>query len=126
MHLGLATLALARVALAQGSPAEAETLAREACDVAEGLIIYQLLARTCLSTALLAQGRAAEARAEAEKGVRELERVRGPAVGLWLAMAESCQASGMSRRPKAPCAGRWSACTRRPWSFPTRRPASGF
>ncbi|HYH95652.1 MAG TPA: serine/threonine-protein kinase PknK, partial [Hyalangium sp.] len=97
MHLGLATLSLGRVALAQGSPSEAESWAREACELLGALIIYQLTARTCLSAALLAQGRAVEARAEAEQAVRALEQMGGggvASVGVCLALAEACHAQG--------------------------------
>ena len=94
MHLGLATLALARVALNQGAPAEAERWAREACEFLGGLIVYGLHARTSLSAAQLAQGRAAEARAEAEPWVPMLDQIRGPAVGLWLVLAEACRTLG--------------------------------
>lgn len=95
MHLGLATMTLARVALAQGLPAEAEALAREACDLLGVLIVFQVIARTCLSVALLAQGRVLEARAEAEQGIGGLERIGGAgvaSVGIYLALAEACRA----------------------------------
>jgi hypothetical protein len=97
MHLSLVPLALSRVALAQGSPAEAEALAREACEVLSTLTYYQITARTCLSAALLAQGRSQEARAEAEHGVRLQEQLGGvgaESVSVWLALAEACQAQG--------------------------------
>jgi hypothetical protein len=97
MHLSLVPLVLSRVALAQGSPAEAEASAREACEVLSALTYYQITARTCLSAALLAQGRSLEARAEAEHGVRLLERIVGigaESVSVWLALAEACQAQG--------------------------------
>ncbi|MDY7229018.1 protein kinase [Hyalangium sp. s54d21] len=95
MHRGLAALALARVALAQDLPSDAEEWAREACELLSALSTYQLLARTCRSTALLARGRALEARGEAEQGMRALERTgrAGVAsVGLCLALFQACHA----------------------------------
>jgi len=53
------------------------------------LTYYQVTARTCLSAALLAQGRSQEARAEAEHGVRLLEQLGGTgaeSVSVWLAL----------------------------------------
>jgi hypothetical protein len=97
LYLGLATLALARVALAQGSHAEAEALAREACTLTAGLLVFQIMARTCLSAALLGQGRPMEARVEAEQATRLLGpvgEVGALSVGAWLALSEACQAQG--------------------------------
>ncbi len=94
-HLGIATTALGRVALAQGSWREAEQWAREACALLEALPVYHLHARTCLSAALRCQGLAQEGRAEAEQAVRMLERMGGAgaaAVSVWLTLAEACQA----------------------------------
>jgi hypothetical protein len=54
---------------------------------------YQLLARTVLCATLRAQGRAVDARVEAEQGRRMLERLGGAgvaSVGVWLALAETC------------------------------------
>jgi tetratricopeptide (TPR) repeat protein len=99
-HLTLASLALARVALAQGAPAEAETWAREACQLLSLKLPYQLAAQICLSQALLAQGRASEARAEAESGVRLWEQIcrqggtSEHSVSVWLALTEACRAVG--------------------------------
>jgi hypothetical protein len=81
----------------QGAPLEAETWAREACETLRMIPVPQIVARTCLSTALLAQGRVQESVAEAEQGVRVLEQIGGTgvtSVGAWLALAEACQAQG--------------------------------
>jgi serine/threonine protein kinase/tetratricopeptide (TPR) repeat protein len=97
MHVGIATVTLARVALARGAPTEAEAWAREACELLGPFLPYQVITRTSLSAALLSQGRAPEARAEAEQGVRVLERLGGAgsaSVGAWLTLAEACQAAG--------------------------------
>jgi tetratricopeptide (TPR) repeat protein len=96
-HLGIALTALARVAMAQGSPGEAETWAREACELLKALPFYELFPRTCLSAALRSQGRLPDSRAEAEQAVRMLERMGGAgvaSVGSWLALAEVCEAQG--------------------------------
>ncbi len=93
LHLGLARLVVAKVAALQGKPQEAEEEARRACDVLVMFVPYQLMARATLGELLLAQQRTAEARTEAEQGVRVLERL-GPAgavsVSTWLALAEAC------------------------------------
>jgi hypothetical protein len=92
-RLGLAHLVLARLAALQGQLSEAEAQARKACERLTMFVPYQLMARTTLSSVLLAQQRAAEARAEAEQGVRALEQMGGAgamSVGMWLALAEAC------------------------------------
>jgi len=97
IHLGLAHSALAQIAALQGQLAEAEAQARKACEVLDLFRPYRIIARTTLSSVLLAQQRVLEARAEAEQGVRELEPL-GPsgamAVGMRLAMVEACFAQG--------------------------------
>ncbi len=96
-HLGIAITSLARVAMAQGSPDEAEALAREACALLKRLPLYQIFARTCLSAALRAQKRIQDSRVEAEEGVRMLELMGGAgeaSVGVWLTLAEACEAQG--------------------------------
>jgi len=94
-HLGTAIVSLARVAIAQGAPGKAESWAREACALLQPLPAYQIFARTCLSAALLSQGRVQESREEAAQAVGMLVRMGGagsPSVGVWLTMAEVCQA----------------------------------
>jgi hypothetical protein len=96
----MASLSLARIALGRGALAEAEALAREACE--KPFSYFLMPARSTLSTVLLAQGRVAEARREAALGVREWEAMGGTgvaAVGMHLALAEACLAEG------APLAG---------------------
>jgi tetratricopeptide (TPR) repeat protein len=94
---GMAHAVLARMAAARGALREAESHARRACEVLAPFQVYVMFARTALSTSLLAQGRAAEAREVAELGVRELERMRSEgvyAVAMYLALAEACFAQG--------------------------------
>ncbi len=94
---GMAHAVLARMAAARGALREAESHARKACEVLEPFLIYVAYARAVLSSILLAQGRAAEAREVAELGVGELERMRSEgvyAVGMYLALAEACFAQG--------------------------------
>jgi predicted Zn-dependent protease len=93
LHLGLAHLVLAKVTAFQGKLPEAEAEARKACDVLVMFAPYQLMARNTLGALLLGQQKASEARAEAEQGVRVLERLGGAgavSVGTWLALAEAC------------------------------------
>jgi ATP/maltotriose-dependent transcriptional regulator MalT len=97
MHLGIAHIVLAGVAVHQGQLLEAETQARKACEVLAMFVPYQLLAYTTLSAALLAQQRVEEARAEAQKGVQALEKMGHAgvmSVAPWLALAEACFAQG--------------------------------
>jgi ATP/maltotriose-dependent transcriptional regulator MalT len=97
LHLGIAHLALAKVAAPRGQLPEAEARARKACEVLGLFRPYNLIARTALCSVLLARQRAAEARAEAEQGVKELEQMGPPgamAVGMRLALAEACFAQG--------------------------------
>lgn len=96
-NLGLAHIALAKVALLRGVLTAAEEHARKACEVLGLFRVYYLIARTTLCTALLAQQRSAEARAEAEQGVTELEQMGPPgaiAVAMRLALVEACFAQG--------------------------------
>jgi hypothetical protein len=61
------------------------------------LIPFHLIASRSLCVALLAQGRAEEARVVAERGVQALEQMGGEgsgAVGAWLSLAEACLALG--------------------------------
>ncbi|MBN1204105.1 MAG: protein kinase [Myxococcaceae bacterium] len=93
LRLGIAHLALAKLAALQGHLSEAEAQARKACEVLAMFVPYRLLAHTTLSAVLLAQKRVAEARAEAEQGVKALEQMGGAgamSVGTWLALAEAC------------------------------------
>jgi hypothetical protein len=104
LHQGVAHLALAKVAALQGQLTEAEARARQACAVLGLFRPYKLIARTTLCSVLLAQQRAAEARAEAEQGVRDLEQMGppgAPAVGMWLALVEACFAQGEQRLGEA-------------------------
>ncbi|HEX8705007.1 MAG TPA: protein kinase [Myxococcaceae bacterium] len=92
LHIGLAHVALAKVSLAQGSLTEAQEHAVQACEALRVFGPFQLLARTVLCNTLLAQRRAAEARAEAEQTRRLLERLGGTgvaSVGTWLVLAEA-------------------------------------
>jgi tetratricopeptide (TPR) repeat protein len=93
LQLGIAHLTLAKVAASRGQLPDAEARARQACEVLNRFLPYQLIARTTLCAVLLSGQRAAEARAEAEQGVRELERMGGAgaaSVGMWLVLAEAC------------------------------------
>ncbi|WPB80149.1 hypothetical protein KYC5002_13520 [Archangium violaceum] len=91
--MSMARLALARVALTCGELEEAEAHARQACVPRSPY--HVLPARTLLSAALLAQGRAAEARREATLGVEELEAMGDAgATSVGLALAEACFADG--------------------------------
>jgi tetratricopeptide (TPR) repeat protein len=97
MHVGISTVSLSRVALARGALSEAESWAREACELLGPLALYQLRARICLSAALRGQGRLADSLAEAVQAVRLLEQVGGAgaaSVEAWLALAEACLAQG--------------------------------
>ncbi|HEX5754621.1 MAG TPA: protein kinase [Archangium sp.] len=94
---GLAHLLKAKLAENRGARAEAETRAREACEVLASFVFHQHTARTLLSRVLLAQGRAAEAREVAALGVRRLEQDGSEgsgAVALRMALAEACFAGG--------------------------------
>ncbi|MBN1210526.1 MAG: protein kinase [Myxococcaceae bacterium] len=97
LHQGVAQLVLAKVKAAQRRFIEAESHARKACEFVGVLFYFQLLSRTVLSSTLRAQGRAAEARAEAEVSVQALEamgHVGAGGVGAWLALAEACLDEG--------------------------------
>ncbi len=93
VHLGLARVALARVEAREGQPSEAEAHARKASELLFMLRPYQLMARMCLCAALMAQGRVAEARDEAEQATRVLEEMGGAgasSVEVWVMLAEVC------------------------------------
>jgi tetratricopeptide (TPR) repeat protein len=97
LHQGVAHLALAKVALAQGQPPVAEVQARRACELLAGLTPFQLLAFRSLCVALLAGGRPEEARAVADRGIEALEQLGGEgsgALGAWLSLAEAAIAQG--------------------------------
>ncbi len=97
LRLGIAHGAMAALANRQGRFAEAEVSARQACETLSRFPPYHLVARTTLCTAILKQGRAAEARQVAEEGVKLLERMGGigaASVGVWLVLAEACLAQG--------------------------------
>ncbi|WP_437550823.1 protein kinase [Sorangium sp. So ce367] len=96
-HLGYASLILAQVAAASGALAEAESQARKACEVMAPFAPFLSEARETVGALLLAQGRAAEARAAAELALRELAAVGegGIAkVGLLVVLADACFAKG--------------------------------
>jgi tetratricopeptide (TPR) repeat protein len=95
LHLGVAYLALAKGEEARGEYSKAAAHAGQACELIGALLSYQLVARTLLSATLRAQGRTAEARAEAAQSVQLLEQRGGAgagAVGVWLSLAEACLA----------------------------------
>jgi len=97
VHLGLSHQVLAQVAAAEGAPGEAEAQARKACEILAPFPPFLSEARWRLSAILLLQGRAAEARQEAELALRELETLgaEGRArVGLLQVLAEACFAEG--------------------------------
>ncbi|MFY0573178.1 hypothetical protein ACN28S_01355 [Cystobacter fuscus] len=77
---GMRNALLARMTAARGALSEAESLARNACEMLKSLPFYVVFARTVLSAILLAQGRAEEAREVAELGVGELDRMGGAGV----------------------------------------------
>ncbi|HYH99265.1 protein kinase domain-containing protein [Hyalangium sp.] len=90
LYPGMAYLALAKVALADGQPLEAEAHARKARELLPPL---PALAGPLLSRALMAQGRTAEARQEAEHAVLEQETLGALGAGsviVYLALAEAC------------------------------------
>jgi tetratricopeptide (TPR) repeat protein len=104
VHLGLAFTALARVALQRGALLEAEAHGRKACEVLRAYPALQPLASPPLSRALLAQGRAAEAREVATLGTQVLERLGGAsafAMGPYLALAQACAAQGDTQAAEA-------------------------
>ncbi len=99
LHQGVAHVALARVALFRGELTAAEAQARSACELLGVLLPFHLIACRTLCTILLEQGRAAEARQVAERGVHALEQLGGEgsgAVGTWLSLAEASLALGES------------------------------
>ncbi len=90
---GVAKAALAQLSLARSDLAAAEAQAREACQLLSAFASYKVFARPCLVAALLAQGRATEAREVAVLGVQELEQLGGSSacgVAQHLALAEAC------------------------------------
>jgi hypothetical protein len=104
LHAGWVRLAMARVAANRGEWAAAEAQAREACELLAAYRPYRIFARTLLSTTLLAQGRAAEAREVATLGVRELGAPDGADaayVSVHLALAEAALAQGDAHEGEA-------------------------
>lgn len=96
-QLGAVHQVLAQGAAAGGEPAEAEARARQACEVLTPFPLFLSEARWKLGAILLRQGRAAEARAEVELSLRDLEalEVEGAARrGLLQVLAEACFAQG--------------------------------
>jgi tetratricopeptide (TPR) repeat protein len=93
----VAHVILAQVLVASGRPREAEPYARTACELLVPFRFLLISARTLLSTSLVAQGRAAEARQVAALGVGVLEQAGSQgayAVASYLALAEACFAEG--------------------------------
>jgi tetratricopeptide (TPR) repeat protein len=97
LHLGSAHLVLARGAAGRGDLAEAEAQARKAREVLVPFPPFLCLARWSLAVLLLVQGRAAEARQEAELALRDMEAL-GPGgvaqIGLLQVLADACFALG--------------------------------
>ncbi|WP_375766624.1 serine/threonine-protein kinase PknK [Archangium gephyra] len=96
-RLGVHYAVLAQVTLGNGELLEAESHGRTACRLLTPLLTCSVFAHTVLSSTLLAQGRAAEARQVAESGVRALEQggnLGVYAVASYLALAEACFAEG--------------------------------
>ncbi len=97
LFLGLTHTLKARVAVNGGDLTEAETRAREACEILTPFPFQRRMAQTLWTQVLLSQGRAAEAREVATLGVQRLEQSGSDgagAVGLRLALAEACLAEG--------------------------------
>jgi eukaryotic-like serine/threonine-protein kinase len=94
---GVAHALLAKVVAVWGELREAEVYACKACELLAPFLSYLLYARTVLSSILLAQGRATEARRVAALGVSDLERMGNAgvfAVAMRLALVEACFAEG--------------------------------
>ncbi|QRK06469.1 protein kinase [Archangium violaceum] len=94
---GVGHVILARLAAADGELDEAETHARQACELLAPFRLYLVDARTTLGTLLLSRAKLTEARQVAELGVQELERMGNNgvyAVAMHLARVEACFARG--------------------------------
>ncbi|WP_155893134.1 serine/threonine-protein kinase [Cystobacter fuscus] len=94
---GMGYATVAQVVRAQGEFHEAESFARKACELLSPFAVCLLFARGVLSSILLSQERAEEARQVAQLGVQEMERMGTTgvyAVSLYLALAEACLALG--------------------------------
>jgi tetratricopeptide (TPR) repeat protein len=94
---GLGYAILAQAVKEQGALHEAESFARKACELLSPFSLFLLFPRGVLSSVLLSQERAEEARQVAQLGVQELERMGTTgvyAVPLYLALAEACLALG--------------------------------
>jgi tetratricopeptide (TPR) repeat protein len=77
-------------------PREAEAYGYKACEPTE-FLIFEHFSHLALSSLFLAQGRAAEAREAATRGVRQWEKMEGAgagAVAVYTALAEACFAQG--------------------------------
>ncbi|WP_395839740.1 protein kinase [Cystobacter fuscus] len=88
---------VAQMAQARGELHEAESFARKACELLSPFLLFLLFARGVLSSILLSQELAEEARQVAELGVQDLERMGSTgvyAVPLYLALAEARLALG--------------------------------
>ncbi|MBZ4416711.1 hypothetical protein [Myxococcus sp. RHSTA-1-4] len=97
LDLGVAHRVLAQAAAASGEQGEAEARARQACEFLAPFIPFLSEAHSKLGATLLSQGRAAEAREEVERALRELEAMGGEGrvrVELLQVLAESCFAQG--------------------------------
>jgi tetratricopeptide (TPR) repeat protein len=97
----LAYDSLARVYLQQGKPSEAEAAARQALDCLRPIPNYAPQLRAPLIHALLAQGRAADARSVAEDGLAFLQQFGSAGyaeVELRLAISEAFAAANEPRR----------------------------
>ncbi len=124
---GIAHSVLAKVRLEQGALAEAEVHARQACELLGVHRADVIFARRQLSSILLAQGRALEAREAARVGVREMEELACQgvfAVGMRLALAEACLALGEEAEERPPCARPSAMSTRVPATCPSPPTAS--
>lgn len=100
----LAHDALARVYLQQGQLLDAETAARQALDCLRPIPNYAAQVRAPLIHALLAQGRAVDARSVAEEGLEFLQQFGSAGyaeVELRLAISEAFAAAGEPQRARA-------------------------
>ncbi|WNG47406.1 protein kinase [Archangium minus] len=94
---GIGHVMLARLVLANGELDEAETHARQACELLTPFRLHLVEARTVLSSILRARAKLAEARQVAELGVQDLERMGNNgvyAVAMHLERVEACFAQG--------------------------------
>jgi len=97
VQLSLAYLVLARVEAGSGELAQAEKLAREACELLASLPPFIPLAQWMVAMLVLLQGRVSEARELAAKALRHPEALGGRGVaqvGLLQVLADACFAEG--------------------------------